>query len=223
MHQRTILLFLLLMSCIGYAQNFMMSQFGKIPGAVNPAWITGDNSATATLLYRNESISYIATSTTALSLTLPLVVRNKMPKAGVNISFIDDRLLGDQLYVHQNASASFSYSIWTTKYSYLMAGILLGTNSKKISTNDFTTGSQYIEGIGFDPTALTGEKFLYQRNNYLNIVAGVQLITKDSTGKNKFWLSGALCDLNYRSFSELKKKNNLRPNSLNIYTKLMIC
>lgn len=174
-------------------QGFNFTQFEATPTFINPAIMSGKNNLIAAVHYRNQKMVIENWNSSLFTLICPLKIRNSMPKAGIGFSVLDDRYTSDQNYAFQNLSLNFSYRIKLTKYTSVMAGIQSAYNQKKISSISGTTGNQYqVERGGFDPGLPSGEHQTIFKNAYINWGIGFQLISKDTSKFDKFWLSGSL-------------------------------
>ncbi len=191
-----LILLLTSLQSIALAQYFQFSQYNFTPTRVNPGWLGLTKYATVDLDYRNQKTGGdFNINSNFFSIAYPLLRQSTgTPWAGFGISLLDDHSGG--IFRTQEASLSYAINVPTGKYEILSIGFRGLLRSQRIDYNGLFTGSQYIEGRGFDPSAFNGESTGTLNTKYYTFSTGLLWNKTDRRGSLISQLDGAIFDFN---------------------------
>jgi type IX secretion system PorP/SprF family membrane protein len=157
-------------SAVAYAQDPVFSQYFNTPMLTNPA-LTGmfNGNVRIGADYRNQwgqINNAFETGTVAIDARLK----------GFNIGgVVMSQKAGTASYQKTTALASGSYNVFRKKTPNhnLMIGVQAGIIQHSIDQNNLSFGSQYIPGLGFDPSNPAGENILVDQKTMFDLNAGV--------------------------------------------------
>src|SRR5258706_102331 len=178
------------------AQYFQFSQYNFTTTRVNPGWLGLTKYATVDFDYRNQKTGGdFSINSNYFAIAYPLMRQSTgTPWSGIGISLMDDRSGG--VFKTQEASLSYAVNISTGKYESLSIGFRGLMRSQRIDYSGLFTGSQYIDGRGFDPFAFNGENTGNLKVNYNTFSAGMLWMKTDRRGSLLSQLDGAIFDFN---------------------------
>jgi len=192
-----------------WGQNFQFSQYNFTPTRVNPGWLGLTKYATIDFNYRNQKTGGdFNISSNFFAVAYPLMKQSTgTPWAGIGVSFLDDRSGG--VFKTQEMSLSYAINISTGKYESLSIGFRGLMRSQRIDYGGLFTGSQYIEGRGFDPSAFNGESTDQLRVSYYTFSTGLLWTKSDRRGSLVSQFDGAIFDFNKPDNSFTKDNSQL--------------
>lgn len=172
---------LLIINCPALGQEQQFSQYNYTPLQANPAQVAASNDMAFLLDHRRQYYAYnMALQSTAFTGKYPLISKNTgMRWGGIGIAFISGHSDDEQLFKFQRLDAAFAYNFSLSRRTFVSWGLQGGYNQKYLNAAGFTTGSQYIENIGYDPQAFSGEAIQNIRAGYFSIGSGLYLYTTD--------------------------------------------
>ncbi|MEM7548479.1 MAG: PorP/SprF family type IX secretion system membrane protein [Bacteroidota bacterium] len=193
-----VFLFFFLVSVNLYGQDLQFSQYDNLPLLLNPAFAGITDRAEARYNFRNQwlgSDSRVASQ--GLNLSKPLFLRRNNCRhwAGVGLSVFDDRT-NDQLFIQNGLTLSFSILVPIGKYSFLSFGLNGGYQWRRLNLENISTGNQFVEGLGFDPSQPIGEQIDNTSVSIPTFGTGLMWHQRDKSGDVKSFLSVAAFDLN---------------------------
>lgn len=204
-------LFLLVPSCYVKAQEFYYSQYEHTPLNINPALISTDHDIKLSLLYhQNDFLREFNMKNFQFSFNYPLnLAKNDDLPQSLALSVFYNNTGKQGIINFTGGSISFSQGVRITNRSFLSAGIqasdFLFSNT---NPGNYTTGSQWIQGTGFDPSHWIEENISYENISIFNINAGINWhITDGFMPKGNFGAS--VFYLNKPKYSFLDKKSSL--------------
>ncbi|MBI1769977.1 MAG: PorP/SprF family type IX secretion system membrane protein [Bacteroidetes bacterium] len=182
--------------CTVFCQYFQFSQYNFTPTRVNPGWLGLTKFVTVDFDYRNQKTGGdFSINSNFFAVAYPLVRQSTgTPWAGVGISLMDDRSGG--IFKTQEASLSYAVNISTGKYESLSIGFRGLMRSQRIDYSGLVTGSQYIDGRGFDPSIFNGENAGNLNIRYNTFSTGLLWTKTDRRGSLVSQLDGAIFDFN---------------------------
>ena len=177
------------------AQYFQYSQYNFTPTRVNPGWLGLTKYAVVDFNYRNQKTGGdFQINSNYFSIAYPLLKRSTgTPWSGIGISLMDDRSGG--IFKTEEASVSYALNISTEKYESVSIGFRGLMRSQSVNYNGLFTGSQYIEGRGFDPSAFNGENGNL-KVSYYTFSMGLLWNKTDRRGSLVRQFDGAIFDFN---------------------------
>jgi type IX secretion system PorP/SprF family membrane protein len=178
------------------AQYFQFSQYNFTPTRVNPGWLGLTRYATVDFDYRNQKTGGdFNINSNFFAIAYPLLRQSTgTPWSGIGISLLEDHSGG--IFRTQEASMSYAVNVSTGKYESLSIGFRGLMRAQRIDYTGLFTGSQYIEGRGFDPSAFNGETPGALKNKYYTFSTGLLWIRTDRRGSLISQLDGAIFDFN---------------------------
>ena len=190
------LLFLLSCAPLG-AQELAHTLYDFSPLQVNPAEVA--TSSDMALLFGNRSQRYnsdLTFNTALLSARMPIHTGTGLRRGGVGLSFYSDQsgALGELSL--RSISTAFGYNLWLNKKQVISMGFSGSFYQRRISTDNITTGSQYIPNAGYDPTLDIGEDLLNLQATFMSFGAGLRWGMPDARGGYRYHLGAAAFHLN---------------------------
>jgi type IX secretion system PorP/SprF family membrane protein len=151
---------------------------------------------TADFDYRNQKTGgEFNINSSFFSLAYPLIRQSTgAPWGGIGISLLDDRSGG--IFRTQEASLNYALNISTGKNESLSIGVRVLTRSQRVDYSGLFTGSQYIDGRGFDASAFNGESPQQQKISYNTFSTGILWTKTDRRGSLLGQFDGAIFDFN---------------------------
>lgn len=182
--------FVLLMLVSGAlaAQNFSYSQYQFTPLFTNPSLLAMKSEASFTFIHRTEQITPdVKFNTSALGATYALIrEKDNRRLGGAGIAVIRDAQDGDAAFRVQGISGGYAYNLNVEKNHYISFGLQAGYFERRINGEGYTTGSQWVENVGFDRSAPIGEVFTDERTTYFTLGSGITWYVEDDNGRNIF-------------------------------------
>lgn len=165
------------------AQYFQFTQYNFSVQRVNPAWVGLSRDAIVDFEYRNQKTGGdFQLNSNFLSVAYPFFQRSTgKPWSGLGISLLSDK--SGPLFKSQEAAATFAVNISTGVNQNLSLGFKGLMRWQRINLDGLFTGSQFLEGHGFDPALDNGEEPKPFQNNYFTISAGLLWQQTDRDGK----------------------------------------
>lgn len=194
-----------------FGQNFMHALYNYTPNRVNPAFASSNNYQSGTFLFRNQSAyDNINFMTSYAEFNQPFFNENRR-WSGLSLSLMNDQSNGNEIYTFNQISTSYAINVPIKKYSEFSIGLNTSFQSKSLNTEQLTTGSQYIEYLGFDPSLPSGESQGVINKNYFSFAFGLLWQKVDRYGKTLFSAGYALHNLNRAEDSFYESNVNKLP------------
>ncbi len=159
----------------GSSQTINFINYDEAPAMYNPAMLSSIDRSQVTLNYRNNRFSSdVNTFSSMLSFQLPLQSYfNNLNLGTVSISTVDDRTNYAPSVKTTGIGFAYSQSIVVSNQSFLSLGLQGNFYQKKLDINSFTTGSQWNNDLGFDPSIANGEAQFDNKINRFSINSGI--------------------------------------------------
>jgi type IX secretion system PorP/SprF family membrane protein len=181
--------------------NFMM--YSNTSLLVNPAMISSSDNFLVGGNFRNKTyINDINSQSTFIMLSRPLY-KNKKRYGGFGFSLLSDKGGDTQQLSHEGLSGAYAHEVQLTSWSRLSLGLQAAYFFKKIDSRQFSTGSQWIEGVGYDPTSGNGEEFESQTTGSFTLSSGLYWYIPNDNRSVKFYLGFAMYNLTRPKYSFL--------------------
>lgn len=154
-------------------QYFQFTQYNFSTQRVNPAWVGLTRNAIADFSYRNQKTGGdFQLNTNFFSAAYPFVrASTGNPFGGLGISLMSDK--SGALFKSQEAAATMAINVATGKYQNLSIGFKGLFRWQRINTDGLFTGSQYLEGHGFNPALDNGEVPQPFQNHFFTLSSGL--------------------------------------------------
>lgn len=154
-------------------QNLLTSHLIWNLPTYNAGALTPSNFARITFDYHKAGLTEGVSFTSASAwMDFPLLYRNK--NAGAFFIMIDKQKSGDDKDFNTiRIQGALSKKILLTPFSYISFGLGAGYRQFSMSLDGFTTSSQYVEGIGFDPSLPNGESSGFYNSSYITVNSGL--------------------------------------------------
>jgi len=127
--------------------------------------------------------------------------------SGIGVSLIDDRSGG--IFSTQEAGLTYAANIRVARFQILSFGVKALYQSKRLSTNGFYTGSQFVPDRGFDGSISSGEPSGVLQKSYATFSMGMQYLQIDRTGNSTSYWGISLFDLNQHEDFYFKTNTSL--------------
>src|SRR6478736_1924278 len=205
----SITVFLISISTVVRAQYFQFSQYNFSTQRVNPAWIGMTRYASAEILSRTQKTGGdFNINSNFFSASYPLVnASTGRSWSGIGVSLLDDRSGG--IFSTQEAGLTYAANIRLARFQVLSFGVKALYQSKRLSTNGFYTGSQFVPDRGFDGSISSGEPSGVLQKSYATFSMGMQYLQIDRTGNSTSYWGISLFDLNQHEDFYFKTNTSL--------------
>ena len=192
----------------GFAQGTYFSQNGLTPLLYNPALPALKDEAALMLNYRNQQAnSQLGIHSLSLNGMLPLYSKGKSRRwGGLGVGVFSDKAEEVSTLVNQQLNASFAYTFGLAGSLNLALGSQLSFQQQRLGFGTITTGSQWVNNQGFDPTAGTGENFTNQKQQFWSAGAGFILYRQLADGQITYQLGASAFHLNQPQVSFLEQR-----------------
>ncbi len=192
-------------------QDLIHSLYGFTDNRINPAMASIDDYQRANFLFRKQySSENVAFLSSYAEFKQPFFNSNRR-WSGLNISLLNDKTEGSEVYSFNQIGSSFAVNVPLNKDSELAIGLNVAYQSRAINSMGLSTGSQYVEYIGFDPSQPNGENAGTLNANYLTFAVGVFWQKIDRYGNEKFSVGYSLNKLNKPNTSFYSTNNESLP------------
>jgi type IX secretion system PorP/SprF family membrane protein len=198
-----------------YGQDPHLSQYFSSPLTINPALTANmEPSFRVSLVHRQQwwqSNFPFTTSVLGGELRLLSNQLQEGNRLGIGLVLENDISLGGAYKTNKASfSAAYHQSIDENRYQTLGLGIQLSTSNKIINFNSLGFENQF-NGSQIDLTLNSGESFLSNSRNYLDVNAGIVYSFDD--GEKSFYLGGAIQNIlqpNISFFADSSSRINMR-------------
>lgn len=202
--------FYLLFSLNGNAQYQNFSQYNFTPDRINPGKYIKKDETALRLAYRNlntninlNMFSIYASGSYPLGFS-----RSQTGWGAINFSVFNDETSQSGLFKSTELALGYTHVLQLGKEQFLSFGLLTRYTDKGINLNNYTTGSQFNPGSGFDPSVDLGENFGNFQANFFSVGGGIYFKGKDMINKN-YSLGFSLYDINRPNESVIDGKSAL--------------
>ncbi len=195
------LLFILGFIIKSFSQDINFMFYSNTSLNVNPAIISASNDFKIAANYNNKSyINDINAKSTYLMLSRPLY-KNNVRFGGFGVSVFSNRGGDTQQLIYEGITGAYAHEVQLTSWSRLSLGLQAAYQMKRIDTREFTTGSQWIEGFGYDPVAGNGEEFEQLTASNFTLNSGLFWYIPNENKSVKFYLGFAMFNLTKPKYS----------------------
>ncbi|MFW5751902.1 MAG: PorP/SprF family type IX secretion system membrane protein [bacterium] len=151
--------------------NFML--YSNTALNINPAIIASGDDFTVSGNYQNKSyINDVSVQIMHVMLSRPLY-KDHNRFGGFGFSVLSDRGGDTQQLIYEGFSGAYAHEVQLTSWSRLSLGLQAAYFLKQIDTKEFSTGSQWVDGVGYDPTITNGETFEKETAGNFTLNSGV--------------------------------------------------
>jgi type IX secretion system PorP/SprF family membrane protein len=168
---------------------------------INPAIISSSDDLMIGLNYRNKSyINNVSAQSTFLMLSKPLY-KNNNRYGGFGFSILSDKSGDVQQLSYEGITGAYAHEIQLTSWSRLSFGLQAAYFMKKIDTKNFSTGNQWVEGVGYDPSMGSGEEFESHTVGNFDLSSGLFWYIPNKDRSIKFYLGFSMYNLTKPNYS----------------------
>ena len=190
----TISLVFCLWNAQGQYTQFSLYRFAE--PRINPANLGLANYASFGALYRSQqSQPGVQLNGAYIQASYPFL-RRKGTWSALGIEASNDREGVGGIFQTNQLGLQYGFHIPLSKYKRLALGASAHYFSRRIDISELTTGSQFITGVGFDPTLAQGEGFQDFNSNYLSFGGGAKYQVVDKKSMPKTYLGASFFHLN---------------------------
>ncbi|MBK6265457.1 PorP/SprF family type IX secretion system membrane protein [Marivirga sp. S37H4] len=183
------------------AQDLIHSLYSFTDNRINPALASTDDYQRANFLFRKQYATENVSFLSSYAEFKQPFFNSERRWSGLNISFLNDKTEGDEVYSFNQISSSFAINIPINEDSEIAIGLNMAYQSRAINSTGLTTGSQYVEYLGFDPSRPSGEGAYQENINYFTYAAGIFWQKIDRFGNQIYSAGYSLNKLNRPSTS----------------------
>ena len=202
----------MLLTAIGFQLNAQInySRYEFTPLMINPAEVSAGQYSQVGFSHRTTDLGNgIGLRSNLVSFLNPLVNKKMRKWAGVGINILEDQELDKNGFRHQQMNLSLAYNLQVAKKQQVSFGIMNGLHRNQLVTAGFTTGSQWVRNIGFNPSVGNGEQVSEESRFYHSLSSGALWYGTDSRRRRVFELGGAVYHLNKPEVSLLEGQSQL--------------
>ena len=191
------------------AQNLSFINYNEAPVMYNPAMLASINRAQVTLTYRNSKLTTDVNNVSALlGLQMPLGVYTKKLNLGTFcISAFDDHSNYAPSIKKTGVAFAYSQPVELTPRSFLSIGLQCNVYEKRLNINNFTTGSQWNNNLGFDPSLANNEEQFNNRFNQFSFNSGLYWQLNGNNNRTKAFAGASLYNINRPNESFVGNEN----------------
>lgn len=183
------------------AQDIDFTMYSNTALNINPGIISSDDHLKVVANYRNKSyINDINKQSTYLMLSRPLFKDNNR-FGGLGISVLSDKGGDAQLFSYEGVTGAYAHEVQLSSWSRLSLGLQVAYFMKRIDSQQFSTGSQWVDGVGYDPTINNGETFESTSTGNFTMSSGLFWYIPNQDRTLKFYLGFAMYNLNKPTYS----------------------
>lgn len=180
------------------AQRYQFSQNNYSLMRVNPASISLSDYAIVSSIYRSQqSVTDVQLNSLFLSAKYPLIKSNGGRRwSSIGFSFAQDNAGLDGVFETDELGVTYAFNFDLASNQTFNLGLTGDYRSRKVNTDNLTTGSQFVPGLGFDQGLDSGEDLTAFNGNYVSLGAGVVWQQLDDDDKGIARLGLSFFDLN---------------------------
>jgi|GEM_PF-5667387 len=193
---------------LGQYQNF--SQFNFSPDRINPGKFLKKDEASLRTVYRtiNSNLN-LNLNTFYASGTYPLsIISSDYSWGAFTFSVFNDATTQSGLFNTTELNLGYTHMLQIGELQTLSFGISARHNNKGINLRNYTTGSQFNPGLGFDPSIGIGENFDDFESRFYSVGTGIYLKGTDLLNK-KYYLGISFYDINRPNESVLDGESSI--------------
>jgi type IX secretion system PorP/SprF family membrane protein len=141
----------------GYCQASLFKMYDYSPQKLNPAYAAIDEYLEVDYIYRKQQTgspySFISQN---LELKYPILNKYRL-WSGVAFGVFNDQLEASDRYNQSQFRVSYAINLPANKYNNITFGLLASYNLQQFNSSGLSTGSQFVEYMGFDAGIPSGE------------------------------------------------------------------
>jgi len=189
--------FLILVFTVVHGQYFQFSQYNFSNQRVNPAWVGMTRYASTEILSRTQKTGGdFNISSNFISASYPLInASTGRSWSGIGVTLLDDRSGG--IFSTQEAGFTYAANVRLARFQVLSFGVKALYQSRRLSTDGFYTGNQFVPDRGFDGSISSGEPSGVLQSSYTTFSTGMQFLKTDRVGNLSSYWGISLFDLNH--------------------------
>lgn len=185
----------------GKAQDVNYMMYSNTSLSINPAIISSSDNFKVSANYRDKTYIHEVNSKSAyFMLSRPLYKNNKR-FGGFGFSILSDKGGNTNLFSYEGISGAYAHEVQLNSRSRLSLGLQATYLMKKIESQQFSTGNQWVDGVGYDPTIVSGEEFESLSSGNLNLSSGLFWYIPNDDRSIKFYLGFSMYNLNKPKYS----------------------
>lgn len=213
--KRSIFLFAFALITLIYTAQAQYTQYSLYRFAeprINPANLGLTSYASVGALYRSQqSQPGVQLNSAYIQASYPFL-RRKGTWSALGIEASNDREGVGGIFQTNQLGLQYGFHIPLSKYRRLAIGASAHYFSRRIDISELTTGSQFIEGVGFDPGMAQGENFQDFNANYLSFGGGIKYQVVDKKSLPKTYLGASFFHLNQPKEDFIQQQQQLPVN-----------
>lgn len=193
------------------AQDFYYSQYELTPHNINPSLLSSEKDIKLSMHYhQNELWKELKMRNFQMSLTHPLnFIKNERKPQVIGVTMVHNNTGKNGLVNCTGGSLTFTQGVAINRWSILSAGLQASYFLySKNNPGNYTTGSQWIDGTGYDPNQGIDEIISFETIKLFTVSAGINWEIKEGSIP-KGGLGISAYNLNKPKYSLLNEKNKL--------------
>jgi type IX secretion system PorP/SprF family membrane protein len=195
------------------AQDIRFAQYEFTPQVTNAASIGTDDYMAGYVDYRTEKVNKDLTyKTTSVFGKYPFFNKQGKRFLALGLGFISDKSEGLGDLNQYGLSTTIAYNHYIGDMWAISGGIGAAYTRKEFTIDNYSTGSQWVNNVGFVPDAINGEDFQSLNTSYLSANGGIEIYQFDKSGDVKHYLGVSVFHFNEpdQSFFESKEPKPIR-------------
>jgi type IX secretion system PorP/SprF family membrane protein len=196
-----IIYFLFFSIALSIAQDVNFMLYSNTSLNINPAMISSSDDFKVSGSYKNMSyINNMDAQSAFVMLSRPLYKNNKR-FGGFGVSVLSDKSGDVKQLSYEGITAAYAHEVQLTSWSRISLGLQAAYFMKRIDTKNFSTGSQWIEGSGYDPASSNGETYEQLTIGSFTINSGLFWYIPDKNRSIKAYVGFAIYNLTKPNYS----------------------
>jgi len=203
-----ILFWLILGTAInGFSQDVNFMMYSNTDLNINPAIISTSDDFKFTGSYLNKTyVNNIHAQSAFLMISRPLY-RDSKRFGGFGFSILSDKSGDVNQLSMDGLTVAYAHEIQLTSWSRISMGLQAGYFLKRLGTQNFSTGSQWLDGVGYDPSVNNGEAFSKESVGNFTLSSGLFWYIPSVNHTVKSYLGFAMYNLTKPNYSFFNTNN----------------
>lgn len=195
------ILILIMIGITSKGQDVNFSQYFNSGMNLNPAIIATDDYFRFTGLYRQVNfVQDVTSNSTYLMLNRPLYY-NDNRYGGFGFSILADHGGGMLPIKYEGASLAYAHNLKIGSLSFLSLGLQAGYYQRKLDYSEFSTGSQWVDGNGYNNSLNNGEIYDNLSTTGIELSSGLFWYIPIANNDYKAYVGMSMYNLNKPDYS----------------------
>jgi len=203
-----------------FSQDTYYTQYQNSPLLISPTYTVFENKMKVYFQYRQQyhlpDVNFVSPSFTFIK---PFMSQNKAfyRWGGIGLTARSETFSGNPALSQNSISIAYAHNIQIGYNMQLSFGTSLGYSNLRLgNTPAFSTGNQYSDNYGYNPSISTGEPIIGFSKDYLTASLGIHFLKETQFKQSQYFVSLAVNHINQPNIS-LVNENVKLPIRLNLW------